>query len=667
MYARYAKPALIILIFSSFLVTCGELDTVLPSTGTYQVNALVNGVSLNDSSLINVKDRIYPYFVSSVASDPDVTGLTVFLQTPSGQGVGKKIHYSLKTAAEGQTDKQAPEQVFEEPPAGQTSAAAAQPLTEKDQAGGEDQAADQEQAPAPDQKTDAEDRTGGQTGQKAASAETAVLSAETEALITVNRLDRDLPFFVLPENLEMGLYVMVFQVLGEHETLYREDKTIYYLGNARFSLIDIQQYLPDVSGSHLVPPGTTVMLEAQVLSDARLDPYVVWYNGKRRISEGRLADGGAFILWKAPDQNGFYTIRAEVFPQRPVEGLCGKFREISLPISAKAAADGYFSGEADRIAYWYQFRGNLQDSKTQVPGGRALVSPGQGLPRWTPGDTVYGLSVGSGDVYRLSAFSLVEEPPSGKKQDAGCFMLRFKPSGEGTVFSARFDAADPSGRVYLDLNFSEKGLSLDLTGPNESAAIALGYSPGENNGFISLFIDFALRDGFEAGLRAEHGRTRPELKTVALSGPLSGTGAFQFGASLKPSGTEEAAAALSAETPVSDLAVLDEFALAFPGNSPADEEPEAGDETGAALAEAAEPSPEETPSLGPAPADREPGEGGEENADPSSGEEPDSGDASRAAAALPRTGGGGGPAGENSVTPAVSEKKPLSDTEAAPL
>ncbi|MDR2159915.1 MAG: hypothetical protein LBP23_07605 [Treponema sp.] len=645
MCAQKVTTALAIICISSFFVNCGELDTVLPSTGTYKVNARVNDISLDDCSLINAKDRIYPYFASSAAGDPDLTGLAVFLQTPSGQGAGKKIRYTLKTEVKGQTDRQMPEQTSaegtEKPPAngGQTGTQKPEAEPELDS----DQDADTED------RTDGNLRTGQKTGSTAPAASALqeaiqmaadVQDAETETLILVSRLDRDLPFFVLPEKLEIGPYVMVFQVLGKKEVLYREAKTVYYLGNAHFSLIDVQQYLPDVSGSHLVPPGTTVMLEAQVVSDTRLAPYVVWYNGKRRIGEGSLADGGAFLLWKAPEQNGFYTIRAEIFPQRPVEGLYGKFREISLPVSAKAAGAGYFSGEADRITHWYRFQGNLRDSKAPGDVNRALTSQTQMLPLWMPEDTVYGLKVGAGDVYGLSSVSFVSEDPSSReKQETGRFMLRFKPAGEGTVFSAYFEAADPAGRVYLDLNCSEKDLSLNISGPGESASAALAPGLKDEDGFISLYIDFTVHDKFfEAGFGRENGEAvSAALKEVALSGPLTGAGSFQFGASLKPSDTKKPAAGLLAEKQASPhMAVLDEFALAFREKFPAGEEPEVKVEPEGkdenetpALTGAAAPPPEEEPPLKPASSNREPNDRREENAAPPPEANPDLDDVSQ--------------------------------------
>jgi hypothetical protein len=60
MCTQKVTGALVVLFLASLFVTCGELDTVLPSSGTYQVNALVNNSSLNDISLLSKNDRNFP-------------------------------------------------------------------------------------------------------------------------------------------------------------------------------------------------------------------------------------------------------------------------------------------------------------------------------------------------------------------------------------------------------------------------------------------------------------------------------------------------------------------------------------------------------------------------------------------------------------------------------
>lgn len=524
------KRAVFVLFIASFFSACGELDMVLPSAGTYQVDALVNETPLNECSLIGKADRIYPYFVNPVTDDPDVTGLLVFLQDSSGQIVGQKIQYTLG----GETAE--PEQ----PPPGSGESP---------------------------EESETDSKPEGETI-KASESIHIIEPAEIEesvTLIPVNRLDESLPFFTLPDSLEFGHYTMTFQVLGEKEILYREEKPVYFLEDAEFSLGDIQKYLPDVTtGTHLIPPGLTIMLEAPVVSDERFDPYIIWYSGRKRLSEGRLAGGAGFMLWKAPEQTGFHTIRAEVFPVRPVSNLVGKSREITLPISSKVKNTGYFEPESEHIVYWYQFQGNLQDSKTPVSTERALIPRGEKASRWLPEDNIYGLVTGPKTSYVLSRFSLV--PPE-EKHNSGRFMFRFKPVSEGLVLSVLFASESaPLDQVYMNLSFSGETLNLDLIGREASASIPLSYTPEEDHGFITLFVDFSLReDRFDARLRMEDGGGLPaEPVSIPLTNSLNGEGSLQLGASLiKPEYKEEQADPVSPEVPAvfPVTAIFDEFAL----------------------------------------------------------------------------------------------------------
>ncbi|MDR2258371.1 MAG: hypothetical protein LBE14_04385 [Treponema sp.] len=552
---------------ASLFVTCGELDTVLPTSGTYQINAQVNGVPLSECSLISAKDRINPYFANSVLDDPDVRGLVVFLQTPMGETVGPKIHYALKTAEE-------PEEQQTWTDAGPETAGEPEEKaeTEGDTKTGEEP--EDTEYKAPDSPA-----TNTQTAEKVQIAEpVSVKNGETEIIMPVNRLDKDLPPFPLPKNLKIGRYTLVFHVLGEKDILDKVEKSVYFLDDAVFSLNDIQQYLPDVSnGSHLIPPGITVMLEAKIIADERLNPYVVWYSGKKRIGEGLISEGAGLIFWKAPEQTGFHTIRAEAFPRRPEGGIYGRSREISLPVSSKAANAGYFSGESEHIIYWYQFQGNLQDSRIPVATERALIPKGERTSQWAAQNNIYGLTVGSKDIYLLPAFSPI---PGEKKTGIGRFMFRFKPGAEGTVFSVLLKSESPSDSVYMDLVLSKETLQLNITAPETSGTIPADYAPEEAEEFITLFIDFsAAGNQLAVNLNRENpAPAPPEPKIIVLSNPLSGEGSFQFGASLNTDAkapdkadTSTSIPAEGSSVPVS--AILDEFAVSWLETSPLPEEP----------------------------------------------------------------------------------------------
>jgi hypothetical protein len=452
------------------LASCTEMDTVLPSSVTYQVSALVEKSSLDTYSIIDNDDVIRPVFMNSVTNDPDVTGLLVYLQFPDGKTVGEKVYYSLKKAeSPGQDPVQNVETTGDSPK-------------------------EEEIAPK---------STGNTTN-------------DGEIFVHVSRLDKDIPAFPLPEDLEIGRYSLIFEVWGEKQVLYRTERPIYYIADAEFTLTDIQSYLPGLSAaSHLIPPGLAIMLETQVAVDERLDPYIVWYDGKQRITEGRIADGTGRILWEAPAQTGFHTIRAEVFPfaplvyakngDSPAKGrslpeLRGKTRELSLPVSAKGGKPGFFVPGVGEPLLWYQFAGNLRDSVASGDKEKELTRNGGDVLGWVPSDGIYGLSVKAGDTYQLPplAFAL-----DGDKQGGGRFLLRVKPMREGRLFTAFFKAAGSTGDILtMNLVYREQGLllSLESEGLNAAAVLPLNMPPEDPetnpaaNTFITVAVDFHIRE-----------------------------------------------------------------------------------------------------------------------------------------------------------------------------
>jgi hypothetical protein len=448
--------------------SCGELDFTFSSSGIYRVDALVNSTALSECSLITETDEIYPYFAASVANDPDVTGLVVYLESPSGQVEGSRVQYILKSA---------------------------EPLVSDTPDDGE---------------------------------------AKPDTVITLNRLDSKLPRFNLPPDLAAGPYTMVFQVLGGTEILHRGDQAVYYLGTGVFTLADIQCYLPGVSGSggetpgarssHLVPPGITVMLDVKVQSDPQFDPYVVWYNGKKRISEGKYSDGAGLILWKAPEQTGFYTIRVEVFPAKPDRQTAGKFREIFLPVSSKVDSTGYFYRYGEAISQWYKFWGNLGDSMAPTATEKSLIPRGTRPMRWSPSEGLYGLSIGPEDIYLLPEFTF---DFSGEEKSGG-FLFRFKSLSPGLVFQASFRNVNSSVEgLRMSLFSQEDSCSLVLESGGRSVKLSAAGS-ARSGEFIAAAVNFRIDDDlFTVVLDTGD---QPESAEIPLSEGLGGGGSLQFGA-----------------------------------------------------------------------------------------------------------------------------------------
>ncbi|MDR0451086.1 MAG: hypothetical protein LBH26_07450 [Treponema sp.] len=547
------------------MTACSEMDTILPSSVSYQVSAVVGKTPVDDYSVIGENDAVRPVFMNSVVNDPDLTGLLMYLQGPEGERLGKKVYYLLKNAESPAEDPyQIPAQDSALSPEEEGSEYSEWDGTGITEQSGEAAAnTPEEENNPPKIKTEALNPAN-----------------EEETIIRVSRLDKDLPVFPFPENLEIGGYSLVFEALGEKQTLYRTERRIYYIGGAKFALEDIQSYLPGLSaGSYLIPPGLTVMLETQVTADERLDPYIVWYDGKRRITEGRIAGGTGRILWEAPAQTGFHTIRAEVFPVNPaalpsgsgnsrtggrssVPELRGKVKELALPVSAKGEKPGFPVPETGEILHWYQFAGNLRDSMADGNRGRDLSGrEGRDL-RWVPSEGIYGLSVQAGETYQLppSSFVIDEE-----KQGGGSFLLRVKPLAEGTLLTVSFEAAGSSAKALtMTVVYRERALQLSLEseGLRADASLPLDMFPEdftENSAdpalkdFIVAEAGFYIRENsfraalgvagdgkFGGGLLSELFRTDPSavpgafpagLTEIELSAPLSGKISCRLGSS----------------------------------------------------------------------------------------------------------------------------------------
>ena len=86
---------LFLVLICVLLVSCDEMETVLTTGSVYKVSAQVGNSDIDNSTIVTSKDPISPYFISSIAKDPDIRALTVFLQDRLGQVVMDKIQYKL--------------------------------------------------------------------------------------------------------------------------------------------------------------------------------------------------------------------------------------------------------------------------------------------------------------------------------------------------------------------------------------------------------------------------------------------------------------------------------------------------------------------------------------------------------------------------------------------
>jgi hypothetical protein len=491
------------------------MGTLLPSTVTYRVSAFVNGSPLEDCGITGAGSEIQPYFINSVADDPDLAGLLVYLQTPGGVPVGERVRYALE-------------------------------VTERRDASGEEEAA----------------------LQTASLAVSPAEAAPDETVIYVSRFDERLPAITLPEGLAIGRYTLVIRVLGLHETLYQAEKPVFFLDDADFALGELRYYRPGGEDSSILPPGVTVLLEAQVSTDPRLDPWLVWYNGKDKVSAMPVSGGFSRLLWKAPEQTGFQTLRAELFPYDPQEGeagLNGYVKELSLPISVKYGNAEEAPGEGPVTLARYRLEGNLADSQSP---GRELEAEGEGEDLWLPWNRFYGLALGPDRAYSLSLPPI----PAGKSRSALRLLVSLAPLREGPVLSAALSLNDNPGASELDLSFvyAEGGIVLNWSAGPDLGSLRLSSGVMDEGALVRAAFDLtpdADGTGLILSLPGE-GQAEEAGEAPYIPGRLGGQGSLRLGGAPALAIPAAPAAVEEAPGPVS------ETEAAETGTPPEAEEPE---------------------------------------------------------------------------------------------
>ena len=529
-----AGAALFIIITFSLLVACGEMDMLLfPTNRNYQIQALVNGNSLEDRSLVRSDDKIHPFFALSVANDPDLTGLLVFLTDSQGEIVGDRVFYVLETYSGDypEAETQDEDETVPLSDAGDwTTWGLQDPLTSRESWGFIN------------------------TNQEA---------LQFDLMITVRSLDQEIPHFPLPHSLDIGQYSLVFEAIGNNETLHRTETNFFYLSNLEFSLRDIGIHLPGAYETQPITPGTIVLLEPNLTFDSRFEPYITWYNGRSIISEGYIHEGAGSILWQAPERSGFYALRVEVLPFQLGKNISGIFRDITLPVSTKtgSANRSFFFEETEHTALnllstgtlyspempapdeeteneeehdvlqpvlltWHQFGGYFHD--TMAPE-QSLEPAAEKNPLWAAAGNSYGLATGPEDAYLLSPITFLHDSHD---EGGGLLLFHTHSLADGTIFSAFFPFMGSSTHgAHIDVIRREMTIVLVLRAEGMELEIPVFLVPFESRVFLPAAVEFYIRPyRLEAKLSLEnHHSLHSAAGSIRLPGPLAGTGKITLG------------------------------------------------------------------------------------------------------------------------------------------
>jgi hypothetical protein len=572
----------VVLVISLF--DCGDLDVMLSSGKLYTVNAAINGVTLDECAIIQKDSKLSPYFDFNIKDDPDVSGLVVYIKDDTGKKVGPGILYKLSPRNA--------ESLSENAENGESEDTSSENLSEPDYT--DDKSAEStdnsgllvgETAPY----TDTSDTTIENDSSLAAetvSKGNADISDNTESdlsytenntentftqtdydpianndvetyidnyadnniVISVDNIDNGLPDLTFGNDLKYGAYTIVFEIIATNKAiLNRIEKPFFYLAGKKLAINEVVSYLPGISTAmRIVPPGEKIMLEVDIEADPTINPYVIWYNGRQRISEGFVSNGQNRILWKVPAQTVFQNIRVEVFPFSPnrlASFMPGLNYSVSLPVSQRHGRSSHYSETETWLSRWYRLWGTVIDHKDPINIASALARMGEGSARWLPVSGTYGLAINAGNAYKVpgSFFSRIR-----RGEGSGEILFLFAPQNgkdaEGTVVRVVLQGhyvEDETARdctiwvsVYND-NLVLHAVGVD--GTLLSRQIPLSIT--NVNVFMSVSIDFQF---FETGTTASIGVENIETgeieqwESLDIDFVTDGEGSIQFGGPFDP-------------------------------------------------------------------------------------------------------------------------------------
>jgi len=311
---------------------------------------------------------------------------------------------------------------------------------------------------------------------------------DDDVFILVKSLDGSLPKFPIPDDLQKGRYTFVSQVMSGRNILQRTEKSIYYLSSNYFNYEGINVYLPGIAESpHLIPKETVIMLEVKLEYESSIDPYIIWYEGRRKIGEGKISEGAGQQFWKAPDQSGFFSLRAEIFPAANIDGLTGYHNGISLLVSSMAIDVHLVSQDIPQLIKWYTFEGDLNDSRTMLPA----LNP----PIWKGAENTYGIVTGYGNIMTFPKTDVHN------MTDTWQMLFRFKPVNDGSLFTVQFGS---SHNAVMLLSLQEDNLILTLSTNSETVSKTKPLPKKAENGSSGSFITAGIKFSFLSGVLSAH-------------------------------------------------------------------------------------------------------------------------------------------------------------------
>lgn len=199
-------------------------------------------------------------------------------------------------------------------------------------------------------------------------------------------LDGDLPS-IDTASLEDGFYSVRLRVYDNAGQLIKETITPFFDSRIPIQIRGVDVYPPEFL------PGSSGFLFPDV--DAPGDVWIRWSLGDTILSSGLLDSYRQGLIWKAPESEGVYTVRMEVFPFPPVSSYgfsSDQYADIEIFVTDGVAADRYDLGSGENTSVLLNLNGTLRNDGSYKSDPYFIGSP---VPKLV--GSGFGYSFESGD------------------------------------------------------------------------------------------------------------------------------------------------------------------------------------------------------------------------------------------------------------------------------
>jgi hypothetical protein len=346
------------------------------------------------------------------------------------------------------------------------------------------------------------------------------------SLRAVSSIEGDLPPFTLPDDLVDGYYFLEARLYDDTGRVLSDTATLLlvYNGDTPAPQIEVFPSSPAM--------GQTVYLRLFSTLPETLDPWIRWHIGGTIGREGYASDHADRMVWRIPETDGFFSVRAELFPFKPPAEVVDRSVSTGKSYSSAFRSDLILAvgpaGQASPLAaidlfHSLDFRSEPGTLVMESSGGTNLPVSAIGTPYLESHEHGYGHALLDGSGYLIPGSIL---PPAGTDfsfgitfdpvaaSDASGYLVTLQ-GPEGDLSLMRIGVS--GGLPYLEAGDSFVGAFSSL--PAGLCRLVVEVVPsggGAAGSIVSLFLnDELVGSGVVAGSLFE----QAEQVTTLVGGP----------------------------------------------------------------------------------------------------------------------------------------------------